>query len=234
VERSAATAARPAGVSGRFPRYLGALARRAVRELLTPLVEWRLGIRTVPPALVGRRWATRNADAVEYEALNYPALARLLRLLELRGDDVVFDIGCGAGRMLCMAARQRVRCCVGIEIAPELAALARLNAGRLRGRRAPIEIREQDAVEADYRGASVLLLYNPFGPVTLRDVLARVAAAADPAGPALRLLYINPFHGAVLESMGWRRRQEIDFGHGPRASIWVREALSRTPCAAGR
>jgi len=62
-----------------------------------------------------------GTDQKHYESLDYVYLNGILNRLGLMPHDVFYDIGCGAGRVLCLAARRRVRRVVGIECVPELA-----------------------------------------------------------------------------------------------------------------
>ena len=81
-----------------------------------------------------------HGDIVYYEPLIYFNVRRMLRLLDLQTDDVRYDIGCGKGRILCVAARRRLKKVVGVELFEELCAAARANAARLRGRKTPIDV----------------------------------------------------------------------------------------------
>lgn len=104
---------------------------RAWRDKLS---DRRLGIDTIssPKTLsFADKWFDDNS---KYETLHYPLLERYLIPLELSPYDVVFDIGCGLGRMVCFIARMKVMKCVGIELAIELSAEAKANAKGLRGK----------------------------------------------------------------------------------------------------
>jgi precorrin-6B methylase 2 len=89
-----------------------------------------------------------------------------MKPVRIADHDVVMDIGCGMGRVLCVFARRRLKKCIGIEFSGELAGIAERNARALRGRRAPIEIRIGDAAEADYTEGTIFWIYNPFGERT--------------------------------------------------------------------
>lgn len=55
-------------------------------------------------------------------------------------------------RAVLIAARRRIRAAIGIEYDPVLARQAEGNKGILRGARASIDIRKQDAARADFDG----------------------------------------------------------------------------------
>ena len=61
-------------------------------------------------------------------------LARLLSSCGVSRDDAMLDVGCGKGNALRTMQRQPFACVDGLELAPELVAVARTNFGRLGSR----------------------------------------------------------------------------------------------------
>jgi precorrin-6B methylase 2 len=55
---------------------------------------------------------------------------RMLELAGVAGDDVVYDLGCGDGRVAILAAKKYGARAVGVEVGPERIAEARANAER--------------------------------------------------------------------------------------------------------
>jgi SAM-dependent methyltransferase len=139
-------------------------------------------------------------DAVPYQALAYPAIRAILRKLLLGPDDVFVDIGCGKGRVVCCAGRYPIRHAVGIEVNTRLAAIARANVKRLRGRKAPIEILDTPAQDADYSTGTVFFLFNPFGESTCRAVAETLAAATAGRDVPARIAYVLPNHLEAFEA----------------------------------
>lgn len=161
-----------------------------------------------------------NADNRAYTTPDYYYLYRIVKLLKPGPQDVVYDIGSGMGRILCVMGRQNVKKCVGIELFEEMCAVARENAARLRGRRAAIEIRCEDAARADVGDGTIYFFYNPFGPDTMREALANIKRSLAQRPRRLRLVYYNSVCRDVLEACIWLRRyhsfrtftgQEVDF-----------------------
>jgi precorrin-6B methylase 2 len=142
-----------------------------------------------------RRYTNLDPDAASapYEPFGYPALRMLSTRLKLSEDDVVYDLGCGKGRVVCFFARERIRQCIGVELSAELAAEADLNAQKLLGRQARIAIHSADAAALSYDDASVVFMYNPFGAGTMSEVLAKLQGRAG-----LRIIYAAPVHEAIF------------------------------------
>jgi SAM-dependent methyltransferase len=82
----------------------------------------------------------------------------MLKLAAVTKSDVVFDLGCGDGRIVIAAARQHGARGVGVDVNPERIREARENARRA-GVARLTEFREQDIFDADLRGATVVTLY---------------------------------------------------------------------------
>lgn len=188
--------------------------RRTLRPLLRPLLrltqnavekpfDYLLRIDTL--RLLGMDTsANRFADGTHYQPVSYLLLPRLLRPLHLNAEDVVFDIGAGAGRLVCWLARMRVRSVTGVEFVPELAQLARQNIAHLRGRSAQARILQADATTVDYAGGTVFCFYFPFGGESLRKTLDMIHRSAK-ADEAVRLAFIDhrPAHETVLAACPW-------------------------------
>ena len=83
---------------------------------------------------------------------------RMLQMAEVTRGDVVYDLGCGDGRLVITAAKRYGARGVGVDIDPALIAQSRANAKR-EGVDALVEFRQQDALTVDVSPASVVTLY---------------------------------------------------------------------------
>ena len=144
-----------------------------------------------------------NGDACDFQTNAHTTIQQAIRTVALQPTDVVFVMGCGRGRAVCHFARQPVRKVVGIELDPDLCEAARANAWKLRGRVAPIEIRQADAATADVSDGSVFFLFNPFGERTLRTVMSHIDATRAHGGKRTVIVYANPTHDEVLQESAW-------------------------------
>lgn len=138
-------------------------------------------------------------------SVDYWDLRRILKRVAPGPMDVVFEIGAGLGRVACMFAQYPVRKVVAIELNPTNCERLTRNAQTLRGRRCPIEIRSEDAAQTCYDGGTVFFLYNPFGPDTLSEVLAKVRTSSLSEPRSMRLIYVNPEagHRQVFAQQSW-------------------------------
>jgi len=82
----------------------------------------------------------------------------MLKLADIRPDDVVYDLGSGDGRLVITAAKRYKARGVGVELQPELIEMA--NAGaKKEGVAERVKFVQGDLFETDIREASVITLY---------------------------------------------------------------------------
>src|SRR3954466_14494536 len=138
--------------------------RAARRALATVAFERRLNVETegiVPLSDFG----LEHPDRVVYTPSPWRDFRRALPRHDVGDDDVFLDLGAGMGRILVLAARYPFKRVIGVELAPELAAIARRNlaSARLRRRVGDTEVITADAttyVVPD--DVTVVYLFNPF------------------------------------------------------------------------
>ena len=93
-----------------------------------------------------------------YVPTPHDIVEKMLEMAKVKKEDVVYDLGCGDGRIVVQAAKKRGCRGVGYEIVPELAQQARDNA-KENGVEKLVTIKEEDLFEADLSEATVLPMY---------------------------------------------------------------------------
>ncbi len=140
----------------------------------------------------------------------YHVLRKVLAAVPLQPDDCFMDIGCGRGRVLCLAALQPIARAAGVEITPQHAAAAQRNLEHLRGRKASAYgVITGSAADFDCSGGTVFYLYNPFSGALFEQVAGNIHAAAKRGGRPIRLVYVNPVCRDVLEASSWLATPEV-------------------------
>lgn len=199
-------------VAGLAVLALGGVLRRRWKD-------WRrdceLGVTTVDrvqavamtPRAAPQGPAGRHRDSCAFESTPYELLDRLAEALRPGPDDVLLDLGCGVGRVICLMAHRGAGRCVGIEAAADLLPLARRNAAsaaRLTGRR--VEVHDGDAAalpEDLLDAATIVVLTNPFGLRTLRDMADALGASLRRRPRRLTIAYFAPIHRWYLDDLPW-------------------------------
>ena len=100
---------------------------------------------------------TRTPD-VQYVPTPPEVVAEMMRLTNVTKNDVVYDLGCGDGRVVISAAKRHGARGVGVDIDPVRIKESRENA-RKAGVAKRLKFLEQDLFETDFRAATVVTLY---------------------------------------------------------------------------
>jgi hypothetical protein len=175
-------------------------ARRLRRALQGAWFDGRLGVETSRrvemPGHVG--------DHHAYEAADVWQLPKVLPRHEVSPNDVLVDVGAGKGRVLLFAVHHYAFLgVVGVELLPELAAVARANVrARPTDEQARMTIVEADAASWTVPDdATVFHLFNPFEGDTFRAFLAAVIESQRRRPRLLRLVYTHGLqHKDVLDA----------------------------------
>ena len=93
-----------------------------------------------------------------FVATPLPVVRRMLTLAEIRPCEIVYDLGCGDGRVVIMAAREFGARAVGVEMREDLVkqALGKITELRLDGQ---VKIVHNDMFKIDLAQADVVTLY---------------------------------------------------------------------------
>jgi SAM-dependent methyltransferase len=100
----------------------------------------------------------RRTPDVPYVPTTEPAVEAMLKLAGVKNTDIVYDLGCGDGRIVIAAAKKFGARGVGIDINPERIREAKENA-RKAGVENRVRFEENDLFEADIHEATVVSLF---------------------------------------------------------------------------
>jgi SAM-dependent methyltransferase len=98
------------------------------------------------------------ADLAPWVPTPQPVVDRMLELAEVTNKDVLYDIGCGDGRIVITAARRYGSRGVGIDIDPAMVEQSEKNAAAA-GIEGQVRFVAMDATKADFSEATVVSLY---------------------------------------------------------------------------
>jgi hypothetical protein len=131
-----------------------------------------------PPARTESPAADTGASPdVPYVGTPQPVVEKMLALAGTSGDDVVYDLGSGDGRIPITAAQQFGARAVGVEIREDLVRIAR-NRARLAGVGDRVSFRRQDLFEVRLDEATVVTLF--LLPEVNRKLRPRLLRRLDP------------------------------------------------------
>ena len=117
--------------------------------------------KSIPVALLFATFALaqpRRHPDVPFVPTTDEAVQAMLKLGEVKSSDVVYDLGCGDGRIVIAAAKDFGAHAVGVDIDPQRISEAKENAHRA-GVEDRVEFKEGDLFEADIHDATVVTLF---------------------------------------------------------------------------
>jgi SAM-dependent methyltransferase len=192
---------------GRAWRAAGAGALAAVAAAVLSWGLWA-GLRPAP------RPRPRPFDVV-FLPTPQPVVDQMLELAAVKPGDVLYDLGCGDGRIVVTAAKRYGVRAVGLDIDPNRVAEARENARR-NGVADLVTVEVRDVFQADLSGATVVTMYlMPHLNVRLMPRLARLR-------PGSRIVsYSFDMRGARPTAVEPARAPDTITGIPQRVYLWV-------------
>ena len=130
--------------------------RARIRVLVASLFLF-LGVSGRPGIPKPQEGSSRTPDVV-YVGTPYDVVSKMLKLAQVKKEDVVFDLGCGDGRMVVLAAKKYGSRGFGYDIDPERVQASRENV-KNNGVENLVQIVQEDLYTLDLSGADVLSLY---------------------------------------------------------------------------
>src|ERR1700680_4959717 len=108
--------------------------------------------------LAGQNAQLQRVPDVPYLPTTEEAVVAMLKLADVKSTDVVYDLGCGDGRIVIAAAKNFGARGVGIDINPVRIGEAKENARKAAGENL-VRFEENDLFASDIREASVVTLF---------------------------------------------------------------------------
>lgn len=192
-----------------FRYFLNSLRQRGfAATFLIPFYEWKyeryFGIKTA---------GIKKSDSEQffhYQGVTYYTLFRLESLLrKYAGSHAFFDIGCGKGRAMMLAAFFGYKEINGIELDNELTEIAQRNIReRLKFHQdVSFMAKTANALDTAYPAEpQVFFLFNPFDAQTLKQVLLRIG---ENGLKQHVFVYVNPLHKHVFLEAGFEEENVI-------------------------
>ncbi len=143
----------------------------------------------------GSHGRTDAVDLAPFVPTPMEVVERMLELAEITKDDVLYDLGCGDGRIVVEAAKKYRARGVGIDLDPQRIAESKARA-RQEGVTELVKFLQQDVMKADFSSATVVTLYLlPESNEVLRPLLEKQLK------PGVRVVSHN------YEIPGWEEKQ---------------------------
>ena len=190
---------------------------------IAAVVALALVLSTVAPAQFQPKPA-REPDVI-YVPTPYEVVEKMFELADIRPGEVVYDLGCGDGRIPCMAAKKFGVKAFGFDINPKRVEESLENVKKFRVEN-QVTIKQQDIFELDLSKADVITLY------LLPRLNVKLIPQLDKLKPGCRIVS----HDFNME--GVRPKREISFRptmgdsvREHRVYLWVTPLAKQRPTA---
>ncbi|MGE4342925.1 MAG: cyclopropane-fatty-acyl-phospholipid synthase family protein [Geoalkalibacter sp.] len=127
------------------------------------------------------------------------ALEKILRQLGISSGDAIVDFGCGKGGALISFARYPFAKITGVELSPELSAIARENLKKLGIDKVAVECCDASDFK-ELHDFNYFYFFDPFPCPVLKEVLGNIEDSIDQHPRKVTLIYLNPHCHAEVES----------------------------------
>lgn len=165
--------------------------------------------------------ASEKAGAHHYQGAAYSVILPLLQdLYSTFPKHHFYDIGCGKGRVLCVAAHCGFRHLTGIELDKDLLDAAEKNVKRMPNKSDDLQISLQhlSALEYSYENRPALyFLFNPFDAQTLGKFIDQVRMMNK---QECCFVYLNPIYKTEFSTRGIKEETKIKTGFYTEALIY--------------
>ncbi|MDD2852595.1 MAG: class I SAM-dependent methyltransferase [Desulfuromonadaceae bacterium] len=137
-------------------------------------------------------------------------LEKVLRTLEIKPQDCIVDFGSGKGGALITFSRFPFAKITGVEIAPELAAIARSNFDKLKIENVDLTVGDA-ALFTELDDYNYFYFFSPFPFSVMRTVVKNINASLAKRPRKAIILYFNPeYHDAVVAEPSFVKIRDFD------------------------
>ena len=143
------------------------------RQAMVVAVAVGLALIVTPWLIVRAKRDAAPQKLAPYVLTPQDVVERMLQIAQVGGNDVVYDLGCGDGRLVITAARKYGARGVGVDFDLNRVRESQANAEKA-GVESLVEFRQQDALTVDVSPATVVTLYLlTSSNLKLRPILTR-------------------------------------------------------------
>lgn len=146
-------------------------------------------------------------NASIYQGANYYLLEKAFNFLkEENAEGTLVDFGAGKGRLMAVAAYYGFRKIKGIEFAPAIAEMAKINIANIQSTYPDtfFSILKENAINYLIdKEDTVFTFFNPFDEVVMLKVVKNILASLRAHPRKVFVVYINPLHKEIFESAGF-------------------------------
>ncbi len=147
-----------------------------------------------------------TSHSTMYMPVSYELIEAALKEIPLKNKQHFFDIGCGKGRAMCVAAHYGFTRLSGVDFSPALCEAANKNLAIVKQQLPAINffISVEDAAGTIIpEDADCIFLFNPFDETVMKKVLHNIKKSLVKNPRPLNIIYANPLCRHLFTSNGF-------------------------------
>ena len=166
------------------------------------------------------------SHATIYMPVSYDILESILQKVSEMGCNQLTDIGCGKGRVMCVAAHYGIHNLRGVDISKEFCEKAKSNLKKTASKIKNLnyEVRNDDAFYFDIAtDTECVFLFNPFDEIIMSGVIQNILKSLKLQPRKLIIVYMNPLYEKQFLSAGFKKvysEKKLEYLDG---AIYVKE-----------
>ena len=146
------------------------------------------------------------SHATMYMPVSYQLLEEALQQISPDTKKHFFDIGCGKGRAMCMAAYYGFNKISGVDFSKEFCedAVNNLQLTKQKIQEINFSVIEADAAVTKIPGdADCIFLFNPFDETIMKKVIQNIKASTNSNPRKVNVIYVNPLYKNLFTENGF-------------------------------
>jgi SAM-dependent methyltransferase len=147
-----------------------------------------------------------TSHATMYMPVSYELIEAALREIPGKNKRHFFDIGCGKGRAMCVAAHHGFTKVSGVDFSRSFCEAAEKNLLRVKQQLPATDYFitvEDAAVTIIPQDVDCIFLFNPFDETVMKKVVHNIKLSLDKTPRALNIIYANPLCKKLFTSNGF-------------------------------
>ncbi|MEO6538487.1 MAG: class I SAM-dependent methyltransferase [Ferruginibacter sp.] len=166
------------------------------------------------------------SHATIYMPASYDLLEEIFRQADLKSVKHFVDIGCGKGRVMCVAASQGVNKITGIDFSKELSVAANINLAKTKQHFPALQYKiiNNDAFYFDIPDdVDCIFMFNPFDEIIMKGVEKNIEKSLAKSPRKMIIIYLNPVQKQIFLSKGYREIVHRKHLHYLEGSILIKK-----------
>ena len=150
-----------------------------------------------------------TSHSTMYMPVSYALLEEALKEIPAKNKEHFFDIGCGKGRAMCVAACFGFTKVSGVDFSKLFCEAARTNLSVIQQKFPELHfsVTVQDAAVTQIPGdVDCIFLFNPFDETIMKKVLQHIKQSLSENPRPIHIIYSNPLYKNLFTSNGFSER----------------------------